>query len=217
MKKIFICFTLFVVLFLAGNAQAALLKLNFSGNVSKWYAQNPDNRDLSDLTGMPVFASATIDLSAMPIISNNQPGFSFDLFSDAVRYFSATIGGNYHSLFDQALQFNRSDTFNSADISSYQWDGYLWQQLDLSFSSNNPINMQNFVSSLYNRSSPFYFTYFYSYSSVNGNNYELISATFDNVSVSNPSEVPLPAAVWLFGSAMLSIMAIKRKTTIVVP
>lgn len=129
------------------------------------------------------------------LIGGSIQGGGTDLTGDGVTIstasgssiFSALIDGNtVQTLYDDALSFSNSSAFGSVNIASLDFGSPIPSQAGPAALTNIGIEIDFILSA--------------------GD-----SATFTSVFVVLPTPVPVPAAMWLFGSALIGLAGIKRK------
>ena len=208
---------LVLVALLAGNAHADLMGFDLTGTVNYAYGNGISQGDLAKF-------SFTFDTSAAPGNSYNysDPGYfsySQNDFSNAVGSISAQVG-NYAlsspSGSNYAYAYNENvygTNYSGAEVYSYSYNGSSFNEFGVYNSSNNPVNIQDFAAAMLSGGVNGLSFFLYSYDYSNWSSYTYASGTFDTItsSAASPAAVPLPAAIWLFGSALIGLMGITKK------
>jgi hypothetical protein len=219
---------------LVGNAQAALVNVDLTGTVSYGYSQKYDynwntganNYSYDDLSGKPVHFSFQFDTDKA--YGYNDPWYSYSYANNAVTTASADVGGTSYS-YDNLPSYGYSYNYYGSSWSelygynySYTGNAYDYKEYVLYSSGNSSANATDFLSTFLTSSSPIsFYLYNYAYDWSNDNykyDYQYAYGTFTNFFVSpvggigaSPSAVPVPAAVWLFGSALMGLAGLRKK------
>lgn len=241
---------LILAMLMAGNAQAALVKVDLSGTVSYGYKGSYDNNyntgiynsSYDDLTGTQARFSFFFDTSKAPDDSYNYSdsgyydwlgnysySYSTNTFVNAVSSASGNVDGATVSG-GNAFAYTHNSNWNYDYYGSGTWGGaelYSWnnsysdnssssQSFGLYNFGNSTVNVQDFLSAFLSGANPISFylnVYNYTWNndgSANAGNYLYAYGNIDSFSVS-PATVPLPAAVWLFGSALMGLFGIRKR------
>lgn len=200
------------------------------------YNWNTGYNDYStaDLTGKQVQFSFQFDTDKVSSSSYNDPwssySYSYSYATDAVNSASADIDGHSAS-FDNLPGYGYAYNYNGSGYSElygYNYgygsngNSYDYKYYDLYSSGNTLGNASDFLSTLLTSSNPIsFYLYNYAYSwDDSSTKYDYLYAygTFTNFFVSpvggvgaSPSAVPVPAAVWLFGSALMGLAGLRKK------
>jgi len=201
------------MLMVGSAAHAAAVQVNLTGHVDYGYGSSINQGDAANV-------SFTVDDSASPdYVYNYSWGSDYsvieNVFSSAIGPFSGNIGGyalsgnggtawayneDYYGYHYSGTGFSNS-TYTDSLSSNFQVYSY----------GNNVIDIQDLASSFLGNGNGLYF-YLYAYDYLSGN-YNYAYGTFDLVSFTSPgaSAVPVPAAVWLFGSALMGLLGLTKK------
>jgi hypothetical protein len=208
---------LILAMLMAGSAaHAAAVQVNLTGHVDYGYGSSINQGDAANV-------SFTLDDSASPDYSYNyswgSENYSYSNFYNAIGPFSGNIGG-------YALSGNGGTAWAySQDYYGYHYSGAgfynstytdsLSSNFEVYSSGNSDIDTQDLASSFLgngNGNGNGLYFYLYAYDYLSGN-YNYAYGTFDHVSFTSPgaSAVPVPAAVWLFGSALMGLLGLTKK------
>jgi hypothetical protein len=223
-----------LAILMAGSAQAALVKVDLTGTVNYGYQSDYDynyntgvnNSTYNDLTGTQAHVSFLFDTAKAPDQSysynDGSYSYAYNYFNSAVSSFTGSVGGTTVSGDNAtAYTYNQNwygSTYGGAGVYGNNYNStdnsYDYENVGLSSWGDNPVDVQDFLTAFLSSANPISF-YFDKYVSSWNNdsyayNYTYAYGTFDNISVS-PAAVPVPAAVWLFGSALMGLFGIRKR------
>lgn len=212
----------------------------YKGSYDYNYNTGVYNNNSSDLTSNQAHFSFIFDTSKAPdqSYSDNWNGYDYwggnysysnnwNNFSTAVSSFSGEVAGS--SVSGTNLSANTQNygfasdnwgnyTSGGASVSSYNYNytGNSWDYSSASLSSygSSFVNAQDFISAFMSNNNPISFYLSVSNGTYDGTsqfgNYFYAYGNIDSVTVS-PATVPVPAAVWLFGSGLMGLLGAKKK------
>lgn len=211
---------LVLAMLMAGNAHAAFVNVNLTGQVDYVYGYGNNSVNQGDAANF----NLTFDTSAAPSYSYNYswPGYysvSENVYNNGINYsgnvgsfaFSGNLSGNNGDAWAYNENFYGTN-YSGAGFYTYASTGSSWQELEVYSSGNNPIDLQNLATAFLSGNGLYFYLYDVTYGN-SGYSFSEATGTFNNATLSaaGPSAVPVPAAVWLFGSGLMGLLGFTKK------